>query len=451
MFVTSSEIFRGQNFKPETYGITWRFHENGIFSENVFGPIYDFTCACNVIHPPGSVCPVCGVKSEPSYVRRYRIGKIKLLYPIPHPIILVQLSKYRQLVNLFVLDDDGNISERATGIYSDKTVISSFGIFVHILSQVYKLTTEEYLDLIREKTNSEISDILYNPNHYDYYHIIASPYVKKIQERGIPIADHVPVEESFVNVLNVLPAGLRDMSVIHGKSLSVLTTHRINLDYLNLLKAAEKLSIQEPGMFHMAYSTILNSVLNIQTILISSLVKKKHGPIRGLTLGRRVDLSARAVLTGNPYLKPDEIMIPYICAFMLLEDVILEYLFENNYDVTRVLDMIYETKQVPTYVKRVIDDWIENKGLYVLLMRQPVLHLPSTMQFRVASAYDGYAIQMNQLSWEGYNADADGDTVVIFRLDAPNNKFDVSAHLYVPYGALNVGIAYDSLAGFVMY
>jgi hypothetical protein len=72
------------------------------------------------------------------------------------------------------------------------------------------------------------------------------------------------------------------------------------------------------------------------------------------------------------------------------------------------------------------------------------------MQFKIAGVYDGFAIQMNQLVWEGYNADADGDTVVLFYLDSKNDKFDVSKHLFVPHGGLNVNILYDALAGYVI-
>ena len=61
LFITEPLIFEGSNIKPENYGLTWRFHPLGIFSETIFGPIYDYTCACNIVRPPKYICPVCNV------------------------------------------------------------------------------------------------------------------------------------------------------------------------------------------------------------------------------------------------------------------------------------------------------------------------------------------------------------------------------------------------------
>jgi len=451
LFITEPLIFEGSNIKPENYGLTWRFHPLGIFSETIFGPIYDYTCACNIVRPPKYICPVCNVESKPAYMRAYTIGKIKLNVPVPHPLILLILHKYESLFGMYVYDENNGIQDKSLGLYIEKKVLSPFGIWLHLLAKIYNVSIQTMIDKFG---SIALEKGLYLDQDLDLYEQVSSLIYNKLNDNKQliqAIKNNVSFDNAFVEYVNVLPAGVRDINIAFGKNLTVLNLHDINRDYLDLLSANKKLDIDETSTKYFIYGNMLHKLYKIEHKIISSFIKKKTGPIRGKTLGRRIDLSTRSVLVGNPAIKPNEVVVPYICAFMLLEDKIISKLIEQKQNnITERIDYVYQTLKVDETIKKIIDEIINKEDVYVLLMRQPVLHLPSTMQFKIAGVYDGFAIQMNQLVWEGYNADADGDTVVLFYLDSKNDKFDVTKHLFVPHGGLNVNILYDSLAGYVI-
>lgn len=78
----------GEVLKPETINYrTQRPEKDGLFSERIFGPIRDYECACGKyrkIKYKGMVCEKCGVEVTRSYVRRERMGHIKLAAPVAH-------------------------------------------------------------------------------------------------------------------------------------------------------------------------------------------------------------------------------------------------------------------------------------------------------------------------------------------------------------------------------
>lgn len=74
-----------------------------IFSQPIFGPKEDYTCACTnrTINPykikklikKGTVCKKCGVAISPSRLRRERFGYIHLAVPVANPLYLDKISK----------------------------------------------------------------------------------------------------------------------------------------------------------------------------------------------------------------------------------------------------------------------------------------------------------------------------------------------------------------------
>ena len=80
----------GEVTRPET--INYRTHKperEGLFSEQIFGPVKDFECACGKYKSSkfkgvSIVCDRCGVEVTRSYVRRERMGHIQLATPVAH-------------------------------------------------------------------------------------------------------------------------------------------------------------------------------------------------------------------------------------------------------------------------------------------------------------------------------------------------------------------------------
>jgi len=76
--VTKAETINYRTQKPE---------KNGLFSEQIFGPVRDYECSCGKYKGArykGVVCDRCGVEVTRSAVRRERMGHIKLAAPIAH-------------------------------------------------------------------------------------------------------------------------------------------------------------------------------------------------------------------------------------------------------------------------------------------------------------------------------------------------------------------------------
>ena len=76
--ITKAETINYRTQKPE---------KEGLFSEQIFGPIKDYECSCGKYkgaHYKGIVCDRCGVEITRSFVRRERMGHIKLATPVVH-------------------------------------------------------------------------------------------------------------------------------------------------------------------------------------------------------------------------------------------------------------------------------------------------------------------------------------------------------------------------------
>ncbi|NMB92328.1 MAG: DNA-directed RNA polymerase subunit beta' [Parcubacteria group bacterium] len=76
--VTRAETINYRTQKPE---------KEGLFSEQIFGPIKDYECACGkykTARYKGVICDRCGVEVTRSSVRRERMGHIALAAPVAH-------------------------------------------------------------------------------------------------------------------------------------------------------------------------------------------------------------------------------------------------------------------------------------------------------------------------------------------------------------------------------
>lgn len=157
-------------------------------------------------------------------------------------------------------------------------------------------------------------------------------------------------------------------------------------------------------------------------------LKSKEGRIRGNLMGKRVDFSARTVITPDPNISIDEIGVPVRIAMNLtFPDVVNEYnmdqlttLVRNGptkypgakyvkkkdpYRTIRLKNM--DTSQITLEIGDVVDRHLIN-GDYVLFNRQPSLHKMSMQGHRVrVMPFDTF--RLNVCVTKNYNADFDGD------------------------------------------
>ena len=179
---------------------------------------------------------------------------------------------------------------------------------------------------------------------------------------------------------------------------------------------------------------------NKPTKSISERIKGKAGRVRSNLMGKRVDFSARSVITSDPYIGIDEVGVPKRVAMDLTipEEVTpqnikyLTKLVKNGREVypgsnyvhkvqisdgkpfTQRIDLKYRKKDIKLVYGDIVDRHIID-GDYVLFNRQPTLHKPSMMGHRihVLDRDDADTFRMNVSVTKPYNADFDGDEMNI--------------------------------------
>jgi len=154
----------------------------------------------------------------------------------------------------------------------------------------------------------------------------------------------------------------------------------------------------------------------------------KTGRVRGNLMGKRVDFSARSVITPDPNLSIVELGIPLKIAKNLSKPITvnkrnkiyLKKLVINGPDVYPGAK-IYEKKNGETISLRYVDresiiledgDIVHRHLLNndnVLFNRQPTLHRMSMMCHKAVIMYKGDTFRLNVADTKPYNADFDGD------------------------------------------
>lgn len=158
---------------------------------------------------------------------------------------------------------------------------------------------------------------------------------------------------------------------------------------------------------------------------ISQRIKGKEGRIRGNLTGKRVDFSARSVITGDSTLELHEIGVPEDVAKVLTIPEVVHSRNKHQIDrlmkqgavktVTRsnglVLDLRWSKQRVYVQPGDVVERFLMD-GDVVIFNRQPTLHRMSMMAHTVR-ILPGLTFRMNLSATAPYNADMDGDEMNI--------------------------------------
>ena len=162
-------------------------------------------------------------------------------------------------------------------------------------------------------------------------------------------------------------------------------------------------------------------------------LKGKHGRFRGNLSGKRVDFSARTVISPDPNLSIEEVVVPRQMAMVLtfpqkvtcqniqeMRNLIRKGAFNHpgaNFvefkDGTKIALQYAKREEIARSIK--VGDTVErhlSDGDYVLFNRQPSLHRISIMAHRV-KVMKGKTLRFNESVCSPYNADFDGDEMNI--------------------------------------
>ncbi|KAK7274223.1 hypothetical protein RIF29_15304 [Crotalaria pallida] len=155
---------------------------------------------------------------------------------------------------------------------------------------------------------------------------------------------------------------------------------------------------------------------------ICSKLKAKEGRIRGNLMGKRVDFSARTVITPDPTINIDQLGVPWSIALNLTYPETV-----TPYNIERYLKKSSDHHLELGYkVERHLMD-----GDFVLFNRQPSLHKMSIMGHRIKiMPYSTFRLNLSVTS--PYNADFDGDEMNMHVPQSFKTRAEVLKLMMVP-------------------
>lgn len=206
---------------------------------------------------------------------------------------------------------------------------------------------------------------------------------------------------------------------------------------------------------------------------ITGRLNTKNGRVRGNLMGKRVDFSARSVITGDPNLSIEQLGVPRKIAMNITKPVVVNdrnrdfllKLVQNGPDIYPGAKIL-ERKNGDSISLRYVDRnsiLLENgdkvhrhmmDGDAVLFNRQPSLHRMSMMCHIVKIMKVGDTFRMNVGDTKPYNADFDGDEM---NMHMPQNvlaETELKNLAAIPYQMISpsanapiIGIYQDSMLG----
>jgi DNA-directed RNA polymerase beta' subunit len=249
------------------------------------------------------------------------------------------------------------------------------------------------------------------------------------------IKDMYTKKKFFINKIPVIPPKFREM--YQDQETKAWDMDALNNIYLVIMRKASQIkSIGKHGTLFDILNYNLQIAVNVHDKFIRTKLSKKSGLIRNQMLGKRVDYSARGVITPGPQLKINEVGIPLRSAVKLFEPFLIHHFLYAKYPYIKQLE--YEVKKhtesdlTVDSLKRVIKSiksgdevssellqlfWdatlVVMKGRVVILKRDPALHDGSYRAFNPVLVW-GHTIQLCTLQVGSFNADFDGDQMAIY-------------------------------------
>ncbi|KAL5615009.1 hypothetical protein BROUX41_005074 [Berkeleyomyces rouxiae] len=202
-------------------------------------------------------------------------------------------------------------------------------------------------------------------------------------------------------------------------------------------------------------------------------LKGKEGRLRGNLMGKRVDFSARTVITGDANLSLDEVGVPRSIARTLTYPETV-----TPYNISKLHELVENGPNEHPGAKYVIRSdgtridlrhhkragqisleygWKVERHLmtgdYIVFNRQPSLHKESMMGHRVrVMPYSTFRLNLSVTS--PYNADFDGDEMNLHVPQSEETRAEIKELCMVPLNIVSpqrngplMGIVQDSLAG----
>jgi DNA-directed RNA polymerase subunit beta' len=438
--ILNGETLHYKNSKP---------YPGGLFCEQTFGPVKDWSCRCERHKgqaKQGTVCEKCQVEVTSSKVRKYRMGCVELPTPVVHIWYLkAKPSKIGLLLNLhikiidrivynelFIVTDpsgNGELDYRSTLTFmqwqdfvakypKSKVKISTGAVAIKKLLE----------DLDLEKEANDLRHLLPTARPNERLDLI-----KKLRLINKFISTNSSPTWMVLDVLPILPPDLRPLVKLEE---GFFVSSDLNELYKRILYRCQRYqSMVEGGMPETILSSDRRLIQEAVDCLmwngtngkpyndgqgrplksLSDIIKGKEGRFRRNLLGKRVDYSGRTVIVsggagfGSCGL-PREMAVVLFEPFIIYA-VVCRGLAKTVVGGRKVVKGWYRLpgpKQIIFW--ELVDKCI--RGHPVLLNRAPTLHKFSIQAF-FPFLVSGSAICLSPASCSAFHADFDGDQMAV--------------------------------------
>ena len=433
----------GEVKKPETINYhSLKPESEGLFCQQIFGPVKDYECACGKykrIKFRGVVCERCGVEVGPSSVRRERMGHIKLAMPVAHTWFLREGKIATLLNNLPQKKLEQVISYDAyIVIEPGLTNLKQYDV---ISEDEYQAAVEEFgADAFHVGIGAEgVRSIIANLDMGDERTRLRAELAEtKSEAKRKSIIKQLKLVESFLDsktdpawmlpdVLPVIPPDMRPLVTLdagHVAASDLNDLYRRVIIRNNRLKrfqemhAPEIIVRNEKRMLQEAVDSLFDNGHKARPMVsqnrrplksLSDSLRGKSGRFRMNMLGKRVDYSGRSVIVSGPSLKLHQVGLPKAMALELFKPFVYARLLAGDYANT-----LKTARKMVENGEDIVWEILE-KVIYqhpVLLNRAPTLHRLSLLAFEPV-LIEGKAIRLHPLVCKGFNADFDGDQMSV--------------------------------------
>jgi len=390
--------------------------------------LYVFPTASKIARCGDDTCDGCGCK-QPKKIQKEGLATI--------------IAEWANIDG--IADDDGNIKEKLT----------------------MRLTPEIVLKIFRRISDEDVTFMGFSPTFSRPDWMVCQ--VLAVPPPAIrPSVKHDAQQRSEDDISHIIVNIIKANKTLQDK-LQTNATSKVIDDWHTVLQyyCATMIDNRIPGVASVAQRSG-RALKSVKERLVG-----KGGRVRGNLMGKRVDFSARSVITPDPNISIGELGVPKKVAMNITFPVTVnkrnrDYLTRlvlngpDNYPGAKILERKSGDSVSLRYTDRdsidLLDGDIVHRHLLdgdpVLFNRQPTLHRMSMMCHIVKILHVGATFRLNVAATKPYNADFDGDEMNLHGPQDDESAAELRLLAALPRQIISpannksiVGIFQDSLLG----
>jgi len=370
-----------------------KFHPEGLYSEQIFGPVQKFKCQCGKLFGKmnsGKTCDTCGVLCGDTDGRSDTFAKI----PFPDSIYVINPIFKTILQQIFG-------QNAVKSLMAKKDYQANKELPYYFSLEKHKLLKESKMKAGENRIEAPISDIVTLKELFDV--VRNMPEYKAHMESFVINPDFL--DFVFMDFVLVIPPNSRQIIKI---SPTKILPHPITKCYSQILKnrsksssVSDQLFKANPEFFGYTVFKYQELVDEIYETILEFNFQKKESYIREALTGKTVEFSQRAVIIPNPALRPYQIGLHEEAVKKIFLPELLHYLY-NKYENEAINDDSYTIIDFVQYIYKSFtnnfqinirdEDFIEFLKLHMedfklICERQPVLWRYNSAGYKLANVY----------------------------------------------------------------